>query len=128
MQRKVIAGILLLTALLSLIAIIYSWINKIPINGVILYVLLFVIIPAIAGSGVWLKKKWGIILGLLYFVPQIINIQGTYEFIAPITLGITMGTNQTMLYINILAIVMTVLLVKQLKEGKGGNSSTSSLN
>lgn len=116
MQRKVIAGVLLLTSLLSLIAIIYSWINKIPINGVVVYALLFIVVPAFAGFGVWLQKKWGVILGLLYFVPQIINIQGTYEFISPIRVGITMGTNQTMLYINVLAIVITVLLVKLLRE------------
>lgn len=123
MQRKVIAGILLLTALLSFIAIIYSWVNKIAINGVVLSVVLFILVPAIAGIGVWQLKKWGIVLGLLYFVPQIINIQGTYELIAPITLGITVGTNQTMLYINILAIVMTALLVKLLKNNKGSKNS-----
>ena len=127
MQRKVLAGILLLSSLLSLIGIIYSWINQIPVNGVIISILLFILVPGIAGTGVWLHKKWGIILGLFFYVPQIVNIQGTYEFISPITLGVTMGTNQTSLYLNILAIIMTVLLVKQLKEIKDSISSKSSL-
>ena len=127
MQRKVLAGILLLTALISLIAIIYSWIYQIPVNGVVIFIMLFMIVPGVAGTGIWLKKKWGIILGLLFYVPQIMNIQGTYEFMSPITLGVTMGINQIMIYINILAIAMTVLLVKQLKETKDNVISKSSL-
>jgi hypothetical protein len=121
MKYKVASIILAIISIVGAGTMIYAKTNNLFFAGPVAYGLIFIIVPSISAFGIWNKKYWGTILSLIFFAPQCINYIGessSFQFMAPISLGITSGTpgEGTFYIYNLFAIGMVVFIIVLLKD------------
>ena len=116
-MRYIVASIvLLLVALVGAWVMIFASIENFLFAGHIGYAILFILIPTVSAYGIANRKKWGVILSIIFFLPQCINYVSqslSFQFMAPISLGLTFnGREEGTNYIfNIFAIGMATYMI-----------------
>ncbi|MEH6544211.1 MAG: hypothetical protein V7721_09730 [Porticoccaceae bacterium] len=131
MKFKVASAIHVILAVAGIVFLFYAAAMNFPFAGPAGYAIIFVVIPLVAAYGIWKQKYWGLVVGLVFFLPQCINYVGevsSFQFMAPISLGITSeASGEGAFYIfNLFAIGMAVFLVVLLKAGGGNTPNKSS--
>lgn len=115
-----IASVIHATLAVAGIVLMFSTAAKsIPFSGPLVYAVIFVLMPLVASYGIWKEKVWGLVVGMLFFLPQCINYYGqdfSFRFMAPVSFFITSGVpGEEVILINLFAIGMVVFLMVLLK-------------
>jgi len=115
----------ILVSIAGVSVILFSVVNNHSFTGPLVYIMIFIVVPLITAYGIWQRKIWGTIAGLLFFLPQCINYFGqnfSFKFMAPLSLGLTYNTSDkgSFIIVNIFAIGMITLLIILLITKKKG--------
>jgi hypothetical protein len=107
---------MLLTAIGGAWMMTKAYMKGLPFDGPILYVLILVVIPAIAAIGIWCNKKWALTLSVLFFTPQILNFYSktySFKFMSSISFWVTLGNKNSpfILVINLFALFMFIFML-----------------